>query len=186
MTKLAEETPTSQVVVVQHSRPVDPSVFIEESGKTAVTDLVDRARFQTIATLTAGDKLTLKVEDGIVRVMAPGDLVVGQLEPKIGQRVMRLMTAGNRYSAAITSIDEHHVRIIIREEYRDPSMRSRPSFSTLAPEIRPYTKDSVFRTDMDDEDDDSMDDTDGDTETVDVADGDASSKEDESDHDDDA
>jgi len=186
LTKLAADAAASPVTIVPHSQRVDPSVFIEESGKTAVTDLVDRARFQTIATLTAGDKLTLKVEDGIVRVMAPGDLVVGQLEPKIGQRVMRLMTAGNRYSAAITSIDEHHVRIIIREEYRDPSMRSRPSFSTLAPEIRPYTKDSVFRTDMDDEDDDSMDDTDGDTETVDVADGDASSKEDESDHDDDA
>ena len=77
-----------------------------------------------------GDKLTLKVETGIVRLIGPGDVVVGQLEPKIAQRVMRLVKAGNRYSAAITSIDDHHVRIILREEYRDPSMRSRPSFPT--------------------------------------------------------
>ena len=87
-------------------------------------------RSTTIATLTAGDKLTLKVENGVVRIIGPGDVAVGQLEPKIGQRVMRLVEAGNRYSAAITSIDEHHVRIIIREEFRDPSMRSRPSFPT--------------------------------------------------------
>jgi hypothetical protein len=148
---------------------------------------VDRARFQTIATLAPGDKLTLKVEDAVVRVVGPGDTQVGQLEPKIAQRVTRLVAAGNRYSAAITSMDEHHVRIIIREEYRDPSMRSRPSFPTQAPEIRPYTKDSVFRIDLDDEDDENMDDADVDVEATDSADsdGESSNSSDEADHDDD-
>jgi tetratricopeptide (TPR) repeat protein len=188
LTKLADEASTSPMVAVPQGRTVDPSLFIEESGKTAVTDLVDRARFQAIATFAAGDKLTLKVENGVVRVFGPGDVLVGQLEPKIGQRVVRLVSAGNRYSAAITSIDEHHVRIIIREEYRDPSMRSRPSFPTQAPDIRPYTKDSVFRTDLDDEDDETLDDVDVDVEAVDIADGEAdtASVSDEADHDDDA
>ncbi len=185
LTRLADEAAASPMTVVPQNQRFDPSVFIEESGKTAVTDLVDRAPFQTIATLTAGDRLTLKVDNGVVLVIGPGEGVVGQLEPKIGQRVMRLAAAGNRYSAAITSIDEHHVRIIIREEFRDPSMRSRPSFPTQqGPEIRPYTRDSSFRTDMDDEDDDSMDDGDGDT--ADSAEGDASaSKDADSDDDDD-
>jgi hypothetical protein len=173
LTKLAEDAAASPVATVLHSKPVDPSLFIEESGKTAVTNLVDVAPYQSIATLTAGDKLTLKVENGVVRVAGPGGNQVGQLEPKIGQRVMRLIGAGNRYSAAITSIDEHHVRIILREEYRDPSMRSRPSFSTQAPEIRPYTKDSVFRVDVDDEDEDGDGDGDVDAETGEVAEGDA-------------
>jgi tetratricopeptide (TPR) repeat protein len=187
LTKLAADAAASPTITIPQSRTVDPSLFIEESGKTALTDLVDRAPFHDIATLTAGDKLTLKVESGVVRIVGPGDSLVGQLEPKIGQRVLRLVAAGNRYSAAITSIDEAHVRIILREEFRDPSMRSRPSFPTQAPEIRPYTKDSVFRTDMDDEDDDSMDDGEVDTEATDVADGDADStkESDEDDHDDD-
>ena len=173
MTKLAEEAQASPVTAMPHAR-VDPSVFIEESGKTAVTDLVDRAPFQRIATLTAGDKLTLRLDSGIVQMIGPGDVVVGQLEPKIAQRVMRLVAAGNRYSAAITSIDDHHVRIIIREEYRDPSMRSRPSFPTQSgPEIRPYTRDSSFRTDLDDEDDDALDDVDADGDSSDSAEGDA-------------
>jgi tetratricopeptide (TPR) repeat protein len=186
LTKLAEESVAAPVVSVPHSKPVDPSLFIEESGKTAVTDLVDRAPFHEIATLTAGDKLTLKVENGAVRVLGPGDGQVGQLEPKIAQRVTRLIAAGNRYSAAITSIDEHHVRIIIREEHRDPSMRSRPSFPTQAPDIRPYTKESVFRTDLDDEDDDVLEDVDADAEatlTAD-ADGDAATDADADDDDD--
>ena len=184
LTKLAEEASASSVVAVPQAQRVDPSVFIEESGKTAVTDLVDRAPFPRIATLTAGDKLTLKIESGLVQLIGPGDVVVGQLEPKIAQRVLRLGAAGNRYSAAITSIDDHHVRIIIREEYRDPSMRSRPSFPTQGPEIRPYTKDNIFRTDPDDEDDEILDDADGDTETVDSADGDADSAKDSDDDDD--
>lgn len=170
LTKLADEAAASPVVAVSHAQRVDPSVFIEESGKTAVTDLVDRAPFHSIATLTAGDKLALKVEGGAVRVIAPGDVVVGQLEPKIGQRVMRLVAAGNRYSAAITSIDDSHVRIIIREEYRDPSMRSRPSFPTQGPEVRPYTKDAIFRTDLDDEDEDVLDEAEIDVEAADTAD----------------
>jgi tetratricopeptide (TPR) repeat protein len=186
LTKLAEEAATSPVVTVPQARTVDPSLFIEESGKTAVTDLVDRAAFQSIATLAPGDKLTLKIENGVVRVVGPGETVVGQLEPKIGQRVQRLVAAGNRYSAAITSIDEHHVRIIIREEYRDPSMRSRPSFPTQAPGDRPYTRDSVFRTDLDDDDDENLDDGDVDIEAVDAGDSDSDggSSSDESDHDD--
>jgi tetratricopeptide (TPR) repeat protein len=188
LTRLADEAATSPVSTVQHGRTVDPSLFIEESGKTAVTDLVGRPRFQTIATLAAGDKLTLKVENGVVRVFGPGDVLVGQLEPKISQRVIRLVAAGNRYSAAITSIDEHNVRILLREEYRDPSMRSRPSFPTQAAGDRPYTRDSVFRTDMDDDDDVDGDDVDVDVEATDLADGDtdASSSADESESDEDS
>lgn len=186
LTKLAEEAAAAPVPATPHAR-VDPSVFIEESGKTAVTDLVDRAAFQAIATLTPGDRLTLKVENSVVRLIGPGDVVVGQLEPKIAQRVIRLVAAGNRYSAAITSIDEQHVRIIIREEYRDPSMRSRPSFPTQqGPEIRPYTRDSTFRPDIDDEDDDTLDDGDTDSDSGDVAEGDATSSKDSDDDDDDS
>jgi hypothetical protein len=172
LTKLVEDSPEAPATAM-HSKQVDPSLFIEESGKTAVTDLVDVASFQEIGALTAGDKLDLRVDNGVVRVVTPGGETVGQLEPKIAQRVIRLVNAGNRYSSAITSIDESHVRIIVREEFRDPSMRSRPSFPTQAPEIRPYTKDSVFRTDMDDEDDDMSDETEVDVEATDSADTDA-------------
>jgi hypothetical protein len=176
------------LVAVPHSRPVDPSLFIEESGKTTVTDLVDVAPYQQIATLAAGDKLTVVVDTGVVRLVGPGDIAVGQLEPKIAQRVTRLTAAGNRYSATITSIDENHVRIIVREEFRHPSMRSRPSFPTQAALVRPDTRDSVFRPDLDDEEDETLEDIDGDVETVDVADGDvdAAGARDDADADDDA
>src|SRR4051794_31961046 len=41
LTKLADESADAPTTV--HSKPVDPNLFIEESGKTAVTELVDVA-----------------------------------------------------------------------------------------------------------------------------------------------
>ena len=184
LTKLAEEATTSRVVAVAHTQRMDLSIFMEESGKTAVTSLVDRAPFEEIATLTAGEKLMLRVESDVVQGIGPGDGVVGQLEPKIGQRLMRLVAAGNRYSAVIMSIDEQHVQIIIREEYRDPSMRLRPSFPTQGPETRPYTRDNIFRTDLDDEDDDALDDVDADIEMTGSAGGGADTPKDADEDDD--
>jgi tetratricopeptide (TPR) repeat protein len=186
LTKLAEEEAEAPAAAV-HSTPVDPNLFIEESGKTAVTDLVDLAPYQAIAHLAAGDKLELKVESGVVRIIGPHGNAIGQLEPKIAQRVTRLIAAGNRYSAAVTAIDEMHVRIIVREEYRDPSMRSRPSFPTQAADIRPSIRDSVFRVDIDDDDEDLLDETEVDAESTDTAEADmegaAKDQEDESDDD---
>jgi tetratricopeptide (TPR) repeat protein len=186
LTKLAEEAAEGPASAV-YSKPVNPNLFIEESGKTTVTNLVDVAPYPSIATLTAGDKLELRVENGTIRVFSPAGGLVGQLEPKLAQRVTRLIAAGNRYSTAITAIDEAHVRIIVREEYRDPSMRSRPSFPTQAADIRPSIRDSVFRVDIDDDDEDLLDEVEVDadaSETTDAdLDGQAKDQEDESDDD---
>jgi hypothetical protein len=48
-------------------------------------------------------------------------------------------------------------------------MGSRPSFPTQAPEVRPYTKDSVFRADLDDDDEELLDDVEPDADGSDVA-----------------
>ncbi|MFN8523370.1 MAG: tetratricopeptide repeat protein [Chloroflexota bacterium] len=149
---------------------VDPRLFIEESGKTAVTDLVDRPRFNTIATLAPGDKLELRIAGGLVQLVAQTGQTVGQLEPKLAQRVLKLAEIGNRYAAAITSIDESHVRVIIREVFRHPSMRSRPSFPTQAPaDIRSYTRDSVFRDFDEDEEEESMEELEPDADAADAS-----------------
>jgi tetratricopeptide (TPR) repeat protein len=168
LTKLVEEG-ASGVAIAPPPSAINPSLFIEESGKTAVTELVDRAPFDQIASLTAGDKLELKVEGGAVRVVTPTGVVIGQLEPKIAQRVMRLVGMGNRYSAAITSIDESHIRVIIREEYRDASMGARPSFPTQAADVRAYTREGVFRVDNDEDDDELSDDIEPDMEATEIA-----------------
>ena len=177
LAKLAEE----EAAVSAAPTAIDPSLFIEETGKTTLTVLVDVAAADVLARITAGDPLTLEISGNRVRAFGPGGEQVGRLEPKLGQRVINLMNQGNQYSAAVTAVDDQSVRVIIRETHRDPSMGDRPSFptATTAESFRAYTRDTVIRYDVDDDDDDGLDDTEMETEASGEADLDADSSADE-------
>jgi tetratricopeptide (TPR) repeat protein len=135
--------------------PVDPRLFIEEAGKTAVTALNDLANRTVLVRLTAGDPLSIDVDGNTVKMSDQTGEVVGQVEPKLAQRIVRLLEMGNKLSAAVTAADDQSVRVIIREVYRDPSMGTRASFPmAIAPDqFRAYVKDSLLRYDLDDDED---------------------------------
>jgi tetratricopeptide (TPR) repeat protein len=139
--------------------PVDPRLFIEEAGKTAVTALTDLAGRPVLVRLTAGDPLAIEQDGNIVKMADHTGEVVGLVEPKLAQRIVRLTEMGNKFSAAVTAADDQSVRVIIREVYRDPSMGNRASFPMAIPpdQFRAYVKDSLLRYDLD-EDEDLMDD----------------------------
>lgn len=132
---------------------VDPSLFIEESGRTVVTTLVDVARPEVIAKLDAGDRVELEPKENQVAVLDASGQYLGRLEPKLAKRVCKLLELGNRYSAAVTATEEGAVRIILRETYRDPRMGNRPSFPTApaAEAVRGYIKAGVFRYELEEE-----------------------------------
>lgn len=134
----------------------DPTLFIEEPGKAAVATLVNVAGADVLAPMAAGDQLTLHVDGSIIVVRDLRDQQIGQLEPKITLRLLPLITSGNEYAAAITSIDDHLVRVIIRETYQHPENSGKVSFPTSAGAegVRPYTRDSVLRYELEEEDDD--------------------------------
>jgi tetratricopeptide repeat protein len=149
LTKLIEEEAPALP-----SAPLDPRLFIEESGRTMVTTLIELGSADLLAKLTAGDQLQLEIDGNHVRVLDLAGEVVGQLEPKLGQRVIRLLGLGNRYSAAVTSADDHSLRVILRETHRVPAMGNRPSFPTVATDAgRAYTRD-ILRYDIEEDDDD--------------------------------
>ncbi len=134
---------------------VDPSLFIEESGKTTITSLQNVASAEVLAKLTAGDLLELRPGDHKVHVVTPEGETVGQIEPKLSKRLSALLEGGNRYQTAVTSVDEQAVRVIIREVYRSPNMAGKVSFPSKAPTevFRGYIKNSVLKYDLDDEED---------------------------------
>ena len=144
--------------------PVDPRLFIEEAGKTAVTALTDLANRTLLVRLTAGDPLSIEQDGNIVKMVDQTGEVVGLIEPKLAQRVVRLLQMGNQFSAAVTAADDQSVRVIIRETHRDPSMGNRASFPMAIPpdQFRAYVKDSLLRYDLDD-DDDLLDDSEAET-----------------------
>lgn len=107
---------------------VDLRLFITETGKTALTTLVDTPRSPHIDVIVTGEKVDLRLEGRNVHAIDADGNLIGRMEPKLAQRLSELMIGGNRYAAAVAQTNGHQIRLLIRETYQDPSQRGRVSF----------------------------------------------------------
>lgn len=143
---------------------VDMRLFITETGKTALTTLVDVPRSAAIAALVTGEKMELKVDDRTIEVLDTDGNFIGRIEPKLSQRMAELMTGGNHYVAAIAQNDPHQLRLLLRETYQDPSQRGRISFPGKLSEgmLRSYVPTMRYEYETDDllEDEEHIEDRD--------------------------
>ena len=149
---------TEAIATLPSSGPVDPTLFIAETGRSTVTSLVDLAASEILATVDAGDTVLLAIEAKSVFVRTAAGETLGKVEPRLRQRLLRLVEMGNEYGAVVTGSDDQSVRVIIRETHRDASMGDRPSFPTSGETFRGYTRDSLLRYDLEDEEDEDLDD----------------------------
>jgi tetratricopeptide (TPR) repeat protein len=148
--KLASEERTA----APQPSPVDPRLFIEESGKTTVTQLTDVRRTEATAKLSAGDQLQIERRGNQLVVIDSTSQDIGRIEPKLEQDLIRLLDQGNQYSVFVTSASDQAVHTIIRETHRAASMGNRPSFRpSAAPEggVRAYTREGVLRYELEEE-----------------------------------
>ena len=139
---------------------IDPRLFIEETGKTGMTDLINPASSSVLAKVAVGDKVQLRVKGHTILVRNAAGEDIGQVEPRLANRLINFMEGGNRYAAAILAMEQGQVRLIIREEYQHPSMFGKVSFPSQGSSdtIRAYIKDSMLRYDRDDDDEMGSDD----------------------------
>lgn len=109
---------------------VRSSFFIEETGKTAVVSLVRPADSTIWRRMMPGDPLELDIDEasGLVMVKSPEGIPLGQIEPRIGERIIELSRSGNRYAIAVIEHEEDTLRVMVREIYQDPSQGERLSF----------------------------------------------------------
>ncbi|MGH2494529.1 MAG: tetratricopeptide repeat protein [Ktedonobacteraceae bacterium] len=139
---------------------IDPRLFIEETGKTGLTDLINIASANVLAKVGVGDRVQLYVTGHTLLARNAAGEDIGQVEPRLANRIINFMEGGNRYAAAILAKENGQVRLMIREEYQHPSMFGKVSFPSQGggDVIRAYTKDSMLRYDRDDDDDITNDD----------------------------
>jgi tetratricopeptide (TPR) repeat protein len=153
--------------------PVDPRLFIEESGKTTVTQLTDVRRTEATTKLSAGDQLQLTRRGNQLVVSDLTGQDIGRIEPKLEHDLIRLIDQGNQYAVFVTAVNDQVVHAIIRETHRAAAMGNRPSFRpSAAPEsggVRAYTREGMLRYEVEEEeeeDDELGDDEEEETETV--------------------
>ena len=131
---------------------LEPQHFIEEVGKAGVVRLVELAPPEVIARMVAGDRVQLRIDGTDLVVENSRGSYLGRVEPEYGQRLARLMAGGNRYSAAIVSLTEGAVRVIVREVFRDPSQAGRPSFPSKGTRVtRPDYSERAIRRELEQE-----------------------------------
>ena len=152
------------------AQQVDTSLFIEEMGKTGVTTLKPM-NLKTLATLSAGDEVALKPVGTRLTIETMAGEYLSDVEPKLAMRLGKLIAGGNKYAAAVAGMNSDSIRVIIKETFQHPKQVGRLSFPAgkAGDVVRHYTKESLVRSDMDD-DDDSVDDSEDWDDTPDDAD----------------
>jgi len=137
-----QKTPTSKV----QARGVALDLFITEVGKAGAVSLHSVAPVEVLAKMGFGDQVHLEAKKQRLIVTSEGGDYLGEVEPKQGLRLIKLMRGGNEYDAAILNVGEDRVQVIIKEIYQHPSQVGHPSFPVKATEhLRTRVKESLLR-----------------------------------------
>jgi len=128
------------------ARRVARDLFITEMGKAGVVNLHNMAPGEVLAKMGFGDQVYLEARGQHLIVVSQSGEYLGEVEPRQGLRLIKLMRGGNRYDVAILNVEEDKVHVIIKEVYQHPSQVGRPSFLVKATEhLRTRIKESLLR-----------------------------------------
>ncbi|MBN1643271.1 MAG: tetratricopeptide repeat protein [Dehalococcoidales bacterium] len=149
---LKKTTKKTKTAVVVDSHKLEPQQFIEEIGKAGLVQLNNLAPPAVLAKMVAGDVVSLKVRGTALLAENRRGEYLGQVEARHGQRLVRLMRGGNRYSGAVVNSTDKSITVIIREVYQDPRQAGQLSFPTRGVEgVRPDITDRVIRRELEQE-----------------------------------
>jgi tetratricopeptide (TPR) repeat protein len=132
-------------------KKLSPQMFISEMGKTGITALA-RPASEAAARMTAGDEVFLRRQNNTLVVESSQGEYLGEVEPRLGMRLIKLIEGGNQYAAAIATLSQDDIRVIIKETFQHPSQAGKLSFPPAAGDaFRPYTKEGLVRRDVEGE-----------------------------------
>lgn len=138
-------------VQAEGGKKLSPQMFISETGKTGITVLT-RPASDVAARMTAGDQVFLRRQNNTLLIESSQGEYLGEVEPRLGMRLIKLMEGGNEYAAAIATLSQDDIRVIIKETFQHPSQAGKPSFPpTTGEAFRPYTKEGLVRRDAEEE-----------------------------------
>ncbi len=123
-----------------------PHLFVEEIGKAGVVNLENLAAPPILARMSAGNQVSLRVRgQSLIAETAEGEYL-GKVEARHGLRIIKLIEGGNKYAAAVTSISQDEVKVIIKEIFQHPSQIGQLSFPVKEAEgFRPDLRETILQ-----------------------------------------
>jgi len=125
------------------SKKAGSGAFLMDRGRSIVTRLHSPAAASVLATVVPGDLLTLEPEEDAVVITVPDGEHLGVLDPRLGARLARLISGGNRYEAVVASSSADAVSVLIREVYRAPALARQASFPESSASADSYDQDAL-------------------------------------------
>jgi tetratricopeptide (TPR) repeat protein len=114
------------------------NIFLEETGKTKIVDLINLAQSEVLSKLKTGQAVNLSIKRLKIFVHGESNNYIGVLPDDIGKRLIKFIKGGSRYEAFVKSAKHNGVSIFIRELKRASRFREIPSF--LFPIEKPSKK----------------------------------------------
>lgn len=112
---------------ITHTK-VDPQMFLEEPGKTKLTELTHLGDKGIILQLDPGDEVKLNTGGHTISVSTINDRHIGRIPDNLGFRLKKLVSEGFSYQALVKSADPDAVKVFIRETDRPVKAASVMSF----------------------------------------------------------
>ena len=141
-----KSTPQKTSTSKAQTRRVALDLFVTEVGKAGVVNLHSVAPPKVLAKMGFGDQVRLEVKKQRLIVTSESREYLGEVEPRQGLRLVKLMRGGNKYEAAVLNVKEDKVQVIIKEIYQHPRQVGHPSFPVKATEhLRTRIKESLLR-----------------------------------------
>lgn len=106
------------------------TLFLEESGKTKIVELVNVAEPKIIENLMAGEMVTMRIKRLKIFVCDASGQYIGMLPDDIGKRLIKFINGGNSYEAHIKSLDHRKMLVFIHEIKRAGRFKNQPSFTS--------------------------------------------------------
>jgi tetratricopeptide (TPR) repeat protein len=104
------------------------TVFIEEVGKTWVDELVNPVDINVLVEIYPAEHLELVIDGDHLVVQTRDGRRLGEIEAKTAERVIQLMSGGNRYEVYSLGLSAQSLRVILREVFHDPALAAKVSF----------------------------------------------------------
>lgn len=103
------------------------NIFIEETGKTKIVELINLAQAEILQGLQTGQSVDMSVKRLKIFILQ-GKKYIGVLPDDIGNRLIKFINGGNKYEAFVKSANHQNVSIFIRELKKSSKFKDQPSF----------------------------------------------------------
>lgn len=121
------------------SKQLSAEMFLEEPGKTKIIHLIHTCDKPILAKLNCGEIVYNNIKSHRVSIVSADGNYIGKLPDDVSIKMKKLIKLGYQYVYAIKSIDNHEIKVFIREVCRPEKYSSKASFSSERIDYISYT-----------------------------------------------